>query len=512
MNLKQVLRPLAARLFKLQIPEKRLTVTDSTSEPPAMAPNVSADRIMGIVTSAEQGNTRDLFSLYRDVILTNSHLQSEIFKRKLAVLGDTLSFMPFDKKSTADKDAADRVDAAVSSFKGWMRACSCLLDASLYPVSVVEKSFEADSSGSGYRLSGLTPVPYHLLDFTNGRMMIFDADPSNGQPLATKHDVDPNRYIVHHGHLLTSPDNWGGPMRSVLFWWLLASMSREWWAKFLEKYGTPFLVGKFEDEDGRTILERAFALASVLGGLAVSERTSVEIKQAAASDSGEAYKTFLSIAEREMSKLVLGQTLSAEAQPTGMNSGTSNMQEEVRQDIRRFDAKMLSETLRDQLITQYCRINRIPGQVPLLAWGSESQAKIASTISLLTSLKEAGLRVTDEGLYALSEKTGLELERDGTPAGISPFSAAYSRSGPPARRGRISAEQMDMIADKGSPDLARAYRGAFAPVAQIIRDSRSPEECEAKVRHYYADWDHRKIDVLCSEALIAYAINGTVVR
>ena len=47
--------------------------------------------------------------------------------------------------------------------------------------------------------------------------------------------------------LLTSvPDNWGGPMRSIIFWWLLGHMGRDWWARYLDKYGSPFVVGKYD--------------------------------------------------------------------------------------------------------------------------------------------------------------------------------------------------------------------------------------------------------------------------
>lgn len=53
-------------------------------------------------------------------------------------------------------------------------------------------------------------------------------------------DADATRYIIHRGHVMPTPDTWGGPARALLFWWLLSSMSREWWSQFLERYGQPF--------------------------------------------------------------------------------------------------------------------------------------------------------------------------------------------------------------------------------------------------------------------------------
>ena len=91
-------------------------------------------------------------------------------------------------------------------------------------------------------------------------------------------------------------------MRSILFWWLLGVMDRDWWSRFLDRYGSPFLVGKYEqtDDQSRTTLERAFSAAVKIGGLVVSKDTDVEIKQAASQSAGEAFEKFYTISRREI--------------------------------------------------------------------------------------------------------------------------------------------------------------------------------------------------------------------
>lgn len=424
-TLKQIIGHRMKKYLGALIPVKALGKVDPRQEPPAMAMNMDAGRIMAIVSAAEGGYTRDLFSLYRDVVLVDSHLQGEWMKRKLAVLGDNLTILPYDKKDQNDVATADAVKAAIEDCKSWRTSNSYLLDSTLYPVSVVEKTFRP--TGSGYAIEALTPVPYHLLDYTTGKMRIYDVDPINGTVLATSHEPDPNRYIVHRGHLLTSQDNWGGPMRSILFWWLLSAMDREWWARFLERYGAPFLVGKFADEEGMGVLERAFSMATKLGGLVISRETSVEIQKASASDSGDAYDKFLTICQREKSKLILGQTLSGEAQSTGLGSGVSDLQGSVRDDLRKFDATLLADTLSHQLITQFCAINNLPGRVPKLVWGSQSNDEVKVTGTLLQSLAMANLELTDAGVTQLSENLGLSLQRRASVPGQIPFSVPQQR-------------------------------------------------------------------------------------
>jgi len=404
------------------------------SEPPSIASQLNVDRVFAVTQAAESGNVRDLFTLYRDMIISDSHTQGEISKRKLAVLGDRMTIHPWDKTSPADKLASDAVEAMIHNCRSWKSACVHLLDGSLYPVAVVEKVFQPVAGG--YALRDLVPVPHFLLDYSSGRMMINDVAES-GTILSTSHEPDPDRYIIHRGHLLTTPDTWGGPMRSILYWWLLATMSRDWWSRFLDRYGSPFIIGHYPmgDDKSRNVLRSAFSLATKLGGLVVNDKTRVEIIQASQSSSGDAYEKFITICNREKSKLILGQTLSAEAQPTGMGSGTANVQEGVRQDIRMWDASSLADSFRQQLFEQYLHVNNMAATTPTLTWGSVSVSELKSKADMLVSLKQAGYRLTDDEIGVLSEEIGMSLERDpaaalGGGGPLRPFLDAYAAKRP----------------------------------------------------------------------------------
>lgn len=455
---------------KSDVPTRPISTVSALMEPCQMALNMDAGKILAVVSEAEAGQTRNLFALYRDVIIVDSHIQSEWTKRKLAVLGDSISVLPFDKKTPADVTTAEAVNAAIAGCKDFRMACSHMMDSSLYPVAVIEKVFSPVQNG--YAIANLVPVPYHLLDWTSGKLQIFDIDPANGYIMSTKHDPDPNRYIIHKGNLLTAPDNWGGPMRSILFWWLLSAMSREWWARFLDRYGSPFLVGKFADTEGKNLLERAFSLATRLGGIVCSRDTEIEIQKVSAADSGDAYENFLSICQREKSKLIIGQTLSSEAQPTGLGSGTSSLQGAVRDDIRKFDAMMLSDTLIHQLITQFCQINNLPGRIPKIVWGSQSNEDVKATGALLQSLAQANVELTDAGVTQLSENLGYSLQRRSAPAALNPFSAH-------------------------SPSVSDLH--PLSSTARIIFESTSREDAAQKLGKVHPDLDGSQINAMISD-------------
>lgn len=387
----------------------RLTISNPLREPQFFADCMDADRVAYILRSAQGGATQELFALYRDILIADSHIQTELSKRKLAVLGKQFRVLPYDKKSAADVDAATFCEQSVYRLKSWRNSCSALLDGVLWPVAVVEKVYSA--SGKGFQLDELIPVPYHLLDYTTGVMRIRDTS-ETGEVLSTYHDPDPERYIVHRGHLLSTADHWGGPMRAIVWWWLLSTMSRDWWASFLEHWGTPFMVGQYtsgQDRD-RNILERAFSLAIKRRGVVISKEAEIKLIESARGGAAE-YSQFIALCNAEKSKLIIGQTLSATPSATGMGSGVADLQSEVRDDIRQFDAMVLSESIRDQVFSPICRLAGLTGNPPYIAWGNISPAELKAKADILASFYNAGLTVADSGIQPLSDEVGIELQR-----------------------------------------------------------------------------------------------------
>ena len=517
-----IMRQRLRTYFQSLISTTRATVVNPWAEQESITEQISADRVHSIIQSAKGGDPRDLFALYRDIIISDNHLQTELNKRKLAVLGDTLTVAPRDKKNPDDVAAAGIIDDMIKDLSAvdpqdvsscsWIRACSHLLDSTMWPVSVVEKVFKPSMKpGLQFELAELVAVPYTLLTYIAnsedmaGALKIRETT-EIGYPTGTTHDVDPAKYIIHRGHLLTTHDIWGGPMRSILFWWLLGTMTREWWGRYLERYGSGFLVGHYPkgDDQSRRVLERAFSYAVKIGGLVVTKDTEVEVMQAASAQSAEGYEKFIRLCNEEKSKLVIGQVLSAEARSTGLGSGLAKQHGKVRDDYKEFDARVLAETLVNQLVTQFLKINNLPGRVKLL-WGSVGTDEKAALGDFLLSLKQAGLEPADDAIEGLSEEAGFALRRAASPSALPGGSMALHAL---AARGDLPADLVDLVAANGSAKLARTFRGSLAPVRRMILLSASPQDLERKLREFYADWDPEKVADVVDEALIAFAANG----
>lgn len=452
------------------LPTRTRIIRDTRHDPPSQAAMLDVDTLHSILEEARGGNTQRLFAVYRDLVLGHAHGQSELNTRKLAVVGELPVFEPYDKKDPSSVAARDLIEDIWLSYPGAREAVTHLLDSCVWPVSVVEKTYKPGENGRRYDIKELRPVPYHLLDYTEGRLRIQDVSPE-GVPLGTYHDPDPRRYIIHRGHLMTSiPDNFGGPMRAALFWWLFATMDRDWWIRFLERFGAPFIVGKYDpaDEGARGLLKSAFSAATRLFGLVVSNGTEIEVHSVNGAQHGDAFERFHDVAKKELSKLILGQTMTSEAQAGGIGGTQAQVHDAVRGDIRKFDALALSETLRHQLFAQLLEINgygRAPA--PTVSWGSDpADAKaLAETIELLY---RAQIRPTDEALGDLSHELGFPVERVVAQPSSSGLLSAFAADVAPRLTGAQAADLIAAsVAGKISADTARRLRRALASASSI---------------------------------------------
>lgn len=489
---------------------KPISLVNPLREPASFANQLTVDRAYAAITSAAGGNMGPLYTLYRDMVGGDTHVQSEVETRKLGVLNERPRFVAPDPNAQADKDALAFCEAALRECKGALDAQAHLLDSIGYPVSLVEKVYAPE--GTGFRLAELVPVKHCLVDYRDGTLRLFDTD-EKGNILPTSHAADPARYIVHRGHLLSAPDTQGGPFRAILMWWLLRNMDRSWWARLLERFGSPFMVGKYDSDDdaSREILERAFSLATRIGGIVVSNETSVELQSAMTASSTESFGQFLTVCNREISKLISGQA-SSEQQATGLGSGVPNQQEQKRADRRQWDSIRLGATLREQLFKQLLEANGFPGAAPYVSWGSESAEELKAMADVLGSLKNAGLEVDDAGILPLSDRVGMPLRRISSPQ------PAISLP-PDARQLPLNtdktpvdqqAEAFDAITRATAAPLSRAFSGRYAGIRQIVMTSASADDCERLIRAHLGDRPPAEVADIISKALVALAANAAI--
>ena len=415
-------------------------------EPQYVANTVDVNRIQAALRSAERGDTWLYFTIVRDMIAGYTHLQAEWMKRKMVIVGQPYSLIPYDKDDKDDIVAAGVIKEMIDNCRNWRDGCLHLLDATLMPASAAEKIYEpVDSSYNSrikfplrMRLKEIAPIPYILLCFkipylnylanSKNPATIFDPDMWEGWLRFYKtmdtgavdystNDVyapDPEVHIIHRGNILcpSIPPNFGGQIRSILFWWLLATQDRDWWALMMQKYGSPFILGKADAQQADTVafLQQAFSMATQIGGLVIDKKADAELIQANATDGSNAHKVFNDYCNCEVSKIVIGQVLSSTPKNTGLGSGMAAQAESVREDIKLADQTNFSDTLQKQLFEQYLRINGYSGHAPKIFWGGVKPGDAMAITKATAQLFQSGIRPTKEALVFVGEKLGYPVE------------------------------------------------------------------------------------------------------
>lgn len=410
-----MLRQILAKFLKSAVPQEQQTILRLEGVPLAIAQDMSADRIQQILRSSACGQSDDYLALVRDVASGDANILADFTQRKTRLLSKPWRM---ESENAADP-RAERNDkfcaAQIKGVPGLIPALSHLLDASLWPVSVVEKVYAPGTApGVRFRLAKLVPVPHHLLDFREGQLWIKETSAS-GMPTGQVCPADPMRYIVHRGHLLQSlPDCWGGPARALLFWWFIGASARSWWAQGAERNGVPFLIGKYDPANvgDRSAMLSAFRAAARTFGLAISRETEVQVHKDMASGDAGVHQRLLEFCQSQMSRLVVGQTMTTKATAGGLGGAQAGVQDDVLTDIVQFDAVLLGGTLDDQLLRPLLDLNGLDGPVPALSWQVTTE-DAQGVATVLKTLKDAGITLKPEGEASLSDAVGLPVSMAG---------------------------------------------------------------------------------------------------
>lgn len=510
------------KLLSNLLPTKSQVIIRRHQHPAPEVHFLDVDNLHGIIAEAQSGQCKRLFGLYRDILATHAHTQAEFGKRKLAVIGDAMRLAPIDAKDDAQVALATAVQEHLEARPNWIFLLSHMMDSTLYPVSVVERTYQpASTLGWRYEIAQLTAIPHHWLSWPDGELMI-DLPNADGFQSGTGKSMDSSRHFVHRGHLLSSvPDWWGGPMRAVLFWWMFATQDRDWWARFLDRFGSPFLEGRYpsNDESARYSLQDAFSAATKLFGIVVSNEAEVKMHQANTNSGGDAFKVFHDTANEEISKIVVGQTASSKGTPGKL--GNEDLQADVRDDIARFDSRVLSHTIKTCILKPLWVLNAWTSPIPNVAWGDEVTEEAEVNGVLVASLAQAGITVTDDGLSLLSARVGFPLQRLAPPASPLSFSAALSAKDPDditlipaaarrAERLRQARRATDELITAASPRFAAHLTAHAAEIQTAILSANTAADALDAVARLTASFDPQEAAAVLSATFSTAAANALV--
>jgi hypothetical protein len=439
-------------------------------EPPNLS-TVTQDvtKIQAYLRMAERGDTYNLFAFYRDSILGNSHIQAEMAKRKMVVVGQPYSIQPYDKKNPDDVKAAEVIKAMIDDCENWHEGVSAIADAQIWPMSCTEKiykpvtdessmlaklgcrlrfekffpvnpallSYRVAYTGAGATIGGgsTASIPQNYIPLPNGNRevgsddaMIFDPDDWNADVRIYStfsngiidfspgnfYKPDPMRHVIFRESAISSiRDNMGGSFRSFLFWGWLMLQLRDWYMRAMQRFGAPFAVvyANLQQSDTVAALSQQLNLASQVNGMVLQLGSKVDLKETSTTGMSEGFKIAIDMCEDEISKVICGQVSSSGQRKQGGLGGQEKLQSEVRDDLAMYDKAMIGSCLRKQVFSDFLKLNGFRGQPPRIRFGGHNPADLQMKTQALGTLFGAGIQLSDEGIETVEEEIGVGLER-----------------------------------------------------------------------------------------------------
>ncbi|MCF4125033.1 DUF935 domain-containing protein [Methylobacterium sp. SyP6R] len=385
-----------------------------------VASGLTPERLAAIMRQANIGQSRAYLTLAMEMEERYMHYRSQLQVRRLA-------FDTVDPQVTTPEGVDARIVDAVTELvndPGFRAGCSDLQDGVAKGYSVVEPIWD-------YHRGMLRPVRYKHRD---PRFFQFDRVTLEDLRLASDTNFDgdpipPGVFVTHTPSILSGLPLRGGLARTVAWAFIVQSFTLQDWSAFAEIYGIPFRVGRYgpgaSEDDKRTLLWAVRSIAND-GAAIMPQGMNMEF-QAVQGNHGEAvFGNLLAYLDRQVSKVVLGQTMTADE---GSSLGQAKIHNEVRIDIKRADGQQTAGTINRDLIPWFVAMNFGPQDVyPQVDFPVAEPEDIKAITEGVAKLVPLGLRVSQR---QMREKLALSEPEKGEELLAAPRAAAPTAE-PPA--------------------------------------------------------------------------------
>ncbi|MBH8566734.1 DUF935 family protein [Nostoc sp. CENA67] len=333
-----------------------------------------------------QGRGKGEYKAYDD-LLKDGHCFSVLQKRYLAVIAREWSVEPASKDKI-DQKAADMVKYHLQSLAsraddddllatGFDRTCYNLLDAILKGFKPAEILWQND--GKEFYPSQVKARSQQRFNFAINeagkwelRLLTLE-DMIDGEAVTKLY---PKKFFTHICG--ATDDNPYGMGLGRTLWWnvFFKKQGIKFWLQFVDKFASPTAIGKYKrgatKEQKSTLLEALEAIATD-AGVAIPDDLEIMLLEASRSGSINCYESLAKYMDGEISKTVLGETLTTEIGSRG-SYAAANTHNEVRKELTKADSDLLSDTLNRTLIKWDVQLN-LPDAKPPRLWRNFEEAE-----------------------------------------------------------------------------------------------------------------------------------------
>ncbi len=323
-------------------------------------PGISPKKLSGVLRAADEGNYDPFLLAAQELEERDAQYGSQMAVRRAAVSALELIM---HKPSGASGRASTAVQKLIDS--GELKdLIHYSLDAIGKGFSITEIVWEERRGGRGRETWWPTfeehdPREFRYFDGNSGLMDQPEKDfrwrdgSHYGVPL------EACKWVQHIPKGRSGDPIRRGTARPAMFLHMAKSMSLAGWIQLMAVFGLPIAIATAPQDlnsNDRAVL--AAALAGLGQGVNAILPTGAEVKIVKAADAGsqpeKMFEVLLSYVDAQLSKLVLGQTMTSD---DGSSQAQATVHNEVRGDIREGDAEQLAATINRDVVRPFVNFN-----------------------------------------------------------------------------------------------------------------------------------------------------------
>lgn len=473
-------------------------------------------KLARILESAEHGDIQSQHDLFVDMEEKDAHIFAEISKRKRALLTVDWDIVPPRNPSAKEKKAAAYIKELLSDVQNFEDVIQDALDAIGHGFACLEMEWQMLGSEWLPKTIMHRPQNWFQTDRATRTQLRLRDNTMDGAAL------QPFGWITHI-HKAKSGYLSRAGLHRVLAWpFLFKNYSIRDLAEFLEIYGIPIRLGKYfsgaSDDEKATLLRAVIDIGHNAAGI-IPEGMGIEFVQVAGNGSSTPFEYVVEWAERSESKVILGGTLTSQADGKTSTNALGNVHNEVRKDLMISDARQLAGTLTRDLVYPLYVLNvggiedvrRCPRLV--FDFGESEDLKLYS--EALPSLVNAGVQIPVSWVrdkLRIPEPEGDEpvLQQQTAAQTDNQPPAAATNTGIAALTATQDQDEFDIFADELSGDWERLTDPMIAPILELAAKCSSYEEFQAGLPGLIQKMDTEKLAETLAQAQFAANIYGRV--
>lgn len=512
-------RPFESRRMPEKRPLAAAPILDTWRD--YVSAGLTPQKLSTLLREADAGDVRRQAELFDQMEEKDAHLLGEAEKRRNAILDIEFEIIPATDDSK-DIQTADFVRQYITDQSDWDDVLTALQDGVGKGFSALEITWDV-SSGQAMPtgIDFLEQKRFLFRDsagyLRNYPLLLSDSDTMGAEIPAWK--ILFHRYGGKSGHAARS-----GIYRVCAWMYLFRNYALKDWVAFLEVFGMPLRLGKFDPgaskEDKDALITAIQSLGSDAAGI-ISKSTEIEFVEAVKSASTDnPYKALAEFCGKEISKALLGQTLTADVGDTG-SYAAAKTHNEVRLDLAKADTRSVAATIRNQLIRPIVGFNfgwdaLIPKYTAIWKEEEDLQAKSVWITNLLDRGVKMPMSFINEQFHIPSPEKGEEVVGVQTnPVQsknllLSPFAKRETGNLIAAKINaeRFSQEDADILMSQGAIDAQNALDEILAVISDKINSAQSFEEIGEILYSLYPNLDTNSFQELISRAMAAAGLTG----